>query len=67
MRAKKKLENRSYSEMLKGHTGYHLPTRPIAEWRKMSSLMQRENAVLSESVTSLRGQIQSLSKQLRQL
>ena len=37
------------------------------EWRKMSGLMQRENAALSERVSGLSRQVQSLSEQLRRL
>ncbi|MBE3108866.1 MbeD family mobilization/exclusion protein, partial [Klebsiella pneumoniae] len=37
------------------------------EWRKMSGLMQRENAALSERVSGLSRQGQSLSEQLRRL
>lgn len=36
----------------------------FAEWRTMSGLMQRENAALSERVTGLSRQVQSLSEQL---
>ncbi|WP_219817522.1 MbeD family mobilization/exclusion protein, partial [Salmonella enterica] len=39
----------------------------FAEWRTMSGLMQRENAPLSERVTGLCRQGQSLSEQLRRL
>ncbi|MCQ0775134.1 MbeD family mobilization/exclusion protein, partial [Klebsiella pneumoniae] len=39
----------------------------FAEWRTMSGLMQRENAALSERVTGLSRQVQSLSDQLRRL
>ncbi|WP_373643876.1 MULTISPECIES: MbeD/MobD family mobilization/exclusion protein [Klebsiella] len=35
----------------------------FAEWRTMSGLMQRENAALSERVTGLSRQVQSLSEQ----
>ncbi|WP_420919716.1 MbeD/MobD family mobilization/exclusion protein, partial [Cronobacter malonaticus] len=38
-----------------------------AEWRTMSGLMLRENAALSERVTGLSRQVQSLSEQLRRL
>lgn len=36
----------------------------FAEWRTMSGLMQRKNAALSERVTGLSRQVQSLSEQL---
>ncbi|EMQ0913267.1 MbeD family mobilization/exclusion protein [Raoultella ornithinolytica] len=39
----------------------------FAEWRTMSGLMQRENAALSERVSNLSRQVQSLSDQLRLL
>ena len=39
----------------------------FAEWRTMSGLMLRENAALSERVTGLSRQVQSLSDQLRRL
>ncbi|MGL5311482.1 MAG: MbeD family mobilization/exclusion protein [Plesiomonas shigelloides] len=39
----------------------------FVELRKMSGLMQRENARLSEQVSSLSMQVQSLSEQLRRL
>ncbi|EAR0284418.1 MbeD family mobilization/exclusion protein [Salmonella enterica subsp. diarizonae] len=39
----------------------------FAEWRKLSGLMQQENAALNERVTSLSRQVQSLSGQLRRL
>lgn len=39
----------------------------FVEWRKMSGLMQRENAALNERVSSLSRQVQGLSEQLRRL
>ncbi|MCV5977985.1 MbeD family mobilization/exclusion protein, partial [Escherichia coli] len=39
----------------------------FAEWRTMSGLMQRENAVLNERVSDLSTQVLSLSEQLRRL
>ncbi|MGD8027725.1 MbeD family mobilization/exclusion protein [Escherichia coli] len=39
----------------------------FAEWRTMSGLMQRENAALSERVTGLSRQVQSLSDRLGRL
>ncbi|MEK6472110.1 MbeD/MobD family mobilization/exclusion protein, partial [Enterobacter hormaechei] len=39
----------------------------FAEWRSMCGLMQRENAMLSERVSDLSRQVQSLSEQLRRL
>jgi polyhydroxyalkanoate synthesis regulator phasin len=39
----------------------------FVELRKMSGLMQRENAALNERVTGLSRQVQSLSEQLRRL
>jgi len=39
----------------------------FAEWRKMSGLMQQENAELNERVMSLSKQVRNLSDQLRRL
>ncbi len=39
----------------------------LGEWRKMSGLMQRENAALSERVTRLSQQVERLSGQLQRL
>ena len=42
-------------------------SKRLDEWRTMSGLMQRENAALSERVTGLSRQVQSLSEQLSRL
>ncbi len=39
----------------------------LREWRKMSGLMQQENAALSERVTRLSQQVERLSGQLQRL